>query len=367
MGALGDELVGHTAEIVQKWFEAWKRSSHPHPEIQRAALEDHLALQLRTIGEQLDDLDRAEDPDSMWRTGQRIDPEARVHQDVPIEEVVEEYRIAVGVVRAWIEERQLDVGFAELSYFFEAMFALTAESVRRYSEHEADLVARARGDYLAGIAHQLRNPIQVISLQLKMLERSARPSSAETVAALQRSLGRLKSLVDGVMRLERFKPEELPVKPRHVRVAEFVDQVFSDNEYDAVHKGLRLEVATDRSLEMDVDPDLLLDALGNLVQNAVKYTSRGFVRIATRETPAQILFEVCDSGPGISLERQNDLFKLVSPSKPGGVGIGLVVAARGVQAQEGTIGIQSEPGKGSRFWFRLPKSVRPREAPRAAA
>lgn len=130
--SLGDVLVRETNAIVQRWYEAWRRSPHPHPDVSEAALKDKLPLQLRVIGEQLQKLRAAENKDS-----HRLDPELRVEQDIPIEEVVQEYRIAVDAIREWIEQHDLDVSFQEFSYFYTALFELTAESVRRYAAHEA--------------------------------------------------------------------------------------------------------------------------------------------------------------------------------------------------------------------------------------
>lgn len=66
---------------------------------------------------------------------------------IPIEEVVQEYSIAVDVVRSWIEERGIDVAFAEYSYFYRALFELTAEAVRRYSAEQANIVSGERARY----------------------------------------------------------------------------------------------------------------------------------------------------------------------------------------------------------------------------
>jgi two-component system sensor histidine kinase TorS len=112
-----------------------------------------------------------------------------------------------------------------------------------------------------------------------------------------------------------------------------------------------------RTLRMTLDPDLFVDALGNLVQNAVKYTSQGFVRVEVQEFPTEVRFRVSDSGPGISEDRMRDLFTPVLPAQGGGAGIGLAVAQRAVQALGGVIEVESKEGQGSDFWFRLPRSV----------
>ena len=362
MTSLHDVLLNETDAMVQRWYERWTHSSHPHPELTEAALKDLLAVQLRVIGEQLRDLGSAEDPEAMWKLTERLAPESRVSQEVPIEEVVQEYKLVVEVARALIQERDIDVSFLEFTYFYQAVFELVAESVRRYASYQADKVARERAEYLAGLTHQMRTPLSTLSLQAHLLAQTEERPDEKMLATLQRSIKRLDLLVNGVMRLERFTPAELPVRPRSLQPARIIDEVIGDAEHTAAGKGLRLEVEVNRTLEMELDQELFLDALGNLVENAVKYTSSGFVRLEVEEHPDDVVFKVSDSGPGIAPERQRELFRPVQPGKPGGVGIGLAIAHRSVTAQGGQIGLESEPGKGSLFWFRLPRVVQAREA-----
>src|SRR5690606_10156156 len=119
-----------------------------------------------------------------------------------------------------------------------------------------------------------------------------------------------------------------PVHPRVVYPADLIDATVQDYESDARHKGLRLEVHINRTLKMKIDPDLFIDAFSNLFQNAIKYTSQGFVSVTTEEKEDSVLFRVEDSGPGISTERQMELFQLTQPMAPGGAGIGLSIAYR---------------------------------------
>jgi signal transduction histidine kinase len=361
MDFLGEQLLHHTDEIVERWYEAWQRSPHAHPEIGEAALKDKLPLQLRVIGEQVRELAHAEHPEEMWKISERLDPELRVDQEIPIEEIVQEYRIVVSAIRAWMEERGIEVPFAEYSYFYEAIFELSAEAVRRYARYNADAIAKDRSAYLARLAHQLRNPLATMGMATSMLEDPRRRSDPNLVARMRSSVARMSMLVNGVMRLERFKAEELPVHPVPVRLADLVDPVIADNDAFAARKHLRVEVHLDRTLEMTLDPDLFIDAFGNLLQNAIKYTASGFVRIEIEPRADDVLFRIIDSGPGIPAERRAALFSPVQPGAGGGVGVGLTIAKRAVVAQQGTIGCTCEPGHGSTFWFQLPRIVQARE------
>jgi signal transduction histidine kinase len=358
VSTLGNELELHHEAIVQRWYEAWQRTAHDHPDVSEAALKDSLGAQLCLIGEQLQRLPAAEAPADLWKRAERLEPELRVGQAIAIEEVVQEYGLAVDVVRQWVAERSLNVTFEEYSYFFQAMYELTAESVRRYAKHQAELVGRDRAQYLAAVMHQLRTPLAVLSLALH------HPPIAvsELAPRLERAVRRITTLVEGVLRLERYRPEDLPVHPRDVDVAHHVQEVLTDHAHDARRKNVRVEVCVPESLRMNVDPDLLTDALGNLVQNAVKYTSAGSVRVDVTSYGHHVCFEVRDTGPGMARDELATLFHSARPGRHGGAGIGLLIAQRAARAMGGGIDVESEPGRGSVFRLRLPQTVTARDA-----
>jgi signal transduction histidine kinase len=282
-----------------------------------------------------------------------------VEAGLSVDDVVLGYKLLVGVIRDWIRERSVEVTAEEHGLLINALFTELSQTVLDYSRHRADEVARQRAEYLAGLTHQMRSPLLSLSLCAELLERDPLGLDPRVVDRLRRNVDRLRHLVDGVMRLERFEPHELPVRPRPVRPAHLVQEILRERECEAARKGLRLEARVDPGLTMRFDPELFRDALDNLVENALRYTPAGFVRIEVDDSAAEtdVLFRVEDSGPGIPPERQQKLFSPIRSTSTAGVGIGLTVAHRAVTAQGGTLGLHSEPGKGSRFWFRLPRRV----------
>jgi two-component system, OmpR family, sensor histidine kinase SenX3 len=351
-------LIEQHDHITQLWYDAWRESKLPHLEITEAALKDHLSPQLLRIGEQMKDLSTAKSPEENWQIFNSMDPEARVDQNMPIEEVVMEFSLALDVLRQWIKDQKIEPSFDEFSYLYQNFFELTSESVRRYQVYRQEQISQERSRYLAGLTHQMRTPISTLMMQMQIIERQ-REVTPSFINVCQRNLKRLSLMVNTVMRLERFKPNELPVRPRLIYPARLIDQSVDDYQPEASHKGLRLEVDADRTLDMYVDPDLLLDALGNLIDNAVKYTTTGYVRVEVRTVSEtnEVSFTVSDSGPGIPPDRQEGLFGPLKPVELSGAGIGMHVAQRAVTAMGGTIGIKSILGQGTSVWFRLPKSL----------
>lgn len=362
MSTIGDELLNNTDEIIQRWYDAWRKTTSADECVSEAALKDDIPRQLKFIGEQIQNLDDAEAPERMWKNPERLDPEKRVEQHTPIEEVVQEYSLAVRTVRDWVEERGLDPDFREYSYFYSALFELAAESVRRYANHQAKVVREDRAQYLAGVMHQLRTPLSALSMQTELVaDHGARPDEA-FIARLQRNVRRMEELVNRILRLERFQPGECPVNPQDVFPARIIDDLMSDQERAAARKGLRFEAHVNRSMCMKLDPNLFIDALGNLVHNAIKYTNEGRVIVDAVEHPKEVLFRVRDSGPGIPPEKQRTLFKDAQPGHASGAGIGLQIAEHAAQAQGGRITVESEIGKGTIFNLRLPREVKARRS-----
>jgi two-component system sensor histidine kinase SenX3 len=361
MRSLGEELRENSDEIVQRWYAQWRESSHPRHALGKMALKNSLPDQLRLIGEQLRDLGSAEGVEEIWRISERLDPERRVNQEMPIQEVVQEYALAIDVVRIWIEERHINVPFADYSYFYLAMFELAAESVRRYANYKTEQTRNERGHYLASVMHQLRTPLSALSMQVELLAQSEQQPDAAAIAKLRRNVRRIQVFVDGILRLERFQAWEVPVRPEEVCPARLIDDILIDHEREAARKGLRFEAHINRSLRMTLDPNLFLDALGNLVQNAIHYTSEGFVIVDAKEDSDSVLFSVRDSGPGITPEKQRELFKHTQPGGAGGAGIGLQIAHHAAMAQGGLVEVESAEGKGSVFSLRIPRIVVPRD------
>jgi len=364
MAALGDLLCDHGEELVQRWYERWRREGAARPDLSEAVLKDHLPIQIQAIGKAMrEGGPSTKSPRELWEQPGRLDPEQRVRDEVPIEEVVREYAYVIEEVNTWIGERGEQVSIQDYSFFSIAIFELAAESARRFTEYQAKQVARERSEYVAGIAHQLRTPVSTLSLYVQQLERTKGAPDTRAVERLHRTVSRLSRLVDGILRLERFKPEELPVRPETLVPAQVIEELVADYEHEASSKGLRLDISANQSARMQVDRDLLVDALGNLIQNAIKYTEKGFVRVTLEEREEGVVFKVEDTGPGIDSERRGELFRPVRPGKPGGVGLGLSIAFRAAMAQGGTLDVASEPGQGSTFFLRLPWAVRAREAP----
>jgi signal transduction histidine kinase len=207
----------------------------------------------------------------------------------------------------------------------------------------------------------MRGPLSSFGVLLEQLKQSKSATNQinETIVQMcDRNLKRLISQIENVLKLERFKLEEIIVRPELVCPADIVRDAIADYSHDATAKGLHVENAVDQSLRMRIDSALFLDTMTNLIQNALKYTHSGSVRVEAEEHIDEVVFKVIDSGLGVPAEQQKTLFHIIQSGQAGGVGIGLLIVHRAVTAQGGTLGVESAAGKGSVFWFCLPRIVK---------
>ena len=158
MEALGSLLVEHRDELIVRWHDRWRTESATSKALPAAPLKALVTDQVAVIGQALlDGSYQAEPPRQLWARRERLNPEALALAEVPIQEVVEEYWLLVSTIRDWLKEQRYAIAFGELTYFYEAIFELVAQSIRRYAEYEAERVRREESEYLAGLAHQMRD------------------------------------------------------------------------------------------------------------------------------------------------------------------------------------------------------------------
>ncbi|NDC63401.1 MAG: sensor histidine kinase [Planctomycetia bacterium] len=240
-----------------------------------------------------------------------------------------------------------------------------------------------RRDFVANVSHELRTPIASIKGFVETLLDGAAEDPADSRRFLDivaRQADRLESIVEDLLALSRIEQSEeagnLPLEP--ARIADVLSAVIAECRPRADERSIRLEVACDGEMVAEVNAPLLEQAAINLIDNAVKYSAPGrTVWISAEQDgadggPPAMTIAVRDEGCGIESEHLPRLFERfyrVDPArsrKLGGTGLGLSIVKHIVQAHGGTIGVESEPGVGSRFTIRLPLQGQGRPVSRAA-
>ena len=238
-------------------------------------------------------------------------------------------------------------------------------SFRDITERRA--VERMKDEFVATVSHELRTPLTAIRGALGLIEGGVAgevpKAAAEFIALARDNADRLIRLVNGILDLERLRTGQLLLQPRALDAAEVAAGVIAQLQPVAEAIALQLECAG--PLPLAADRDRLAQVLTNLVANAIKFSPPGGrVIVRGRAVGERVRFEIADQGPGIEPAQQQRLFRRFEQLDPadrrsrGGTGLGLAISKAIVEQHGGSIGVQSEPGRGSTFWFELPRGSR---------
>ncbi len=236
------------------------------------------------------------------------------------------------------------------------------------ARQEAEAATMAKGEFLATMSHEIRTPLNGIVPLLDILRSTPlQPDQREYLATAYRSSLELLRIVDDILDFSKLEASKVELESVGVNLKELVDSVAKLMQGSASAKGLRLGVVIDPAVRLAVrgDPVRLRQVLTNLVSNAIKFTERGGVTIQVGKrgesrTHHEVTFAVRDTGMGLSEEAAARLFKPFTQADTsttrvfGGTGLGLVICKRLVDLMGGKLGVRSELGRGSVFWFNVP-------------
>jgi PAS domain S-box-containing protein len=232
---------------------------------------------------------------------------------------------------------------------------------------------RRKDEFLATLAHELRNPLAPLSNTLEILKRSGNPDASlrRGLDTMERQLEQLVRLVDDLLDLSRITHNRIELRKRHVEVASVIRQAILSAQPLAEASGHTIEVTQPAEpIHVHADPVRLTQIFGNLLNNSCKYTPPGgTIRVTTAPEGNDVVVIVADTGMGIPRDKLAtifDMFTQVDRSlerSQGGLGIGLTLVKRLVEMHGGSVEAQSAgEGQGSEFLVRLPLAVGVAEA-----
>jgi signal transduction histidine kinase len=214
-------------------------------------------------------------------------------------------------------------------------------------------------DELTGIvAHDLRNPLNAITMKAALMRESAESESARQDAELiQRVAMRMESLIRQMLDVTTLEAGRFSVEVAPCRVEDLLGATSEMFTPLASPKQVHLELSAEPGLVLLVDRERVLQVLSNLVGNAVKLTPPGGrISVGVEREGSMARFDVRDTGPGIAFENRARVFDRFWTQTPGkkGTGLGLFIAKGIVEAHGGRIAVESELGQGAHFFFTLP-------------
>jgi PAS domain S-box-containing protein len=242
-----------------------------------------------------------------------------------------------------------------------------AEAELISARQAAESASRAKTRFLAAASHDLRQPLQAISMFHDVLARSGLNEKQKSIShSISKSLNSLGEMLNRFLDISRLEGDKIKPQPVMVKAEDLLWKLDAEFASLAQEKNLRFNLFYSlQGLTLFSDENLLMDLLRNLVSNAVKYTSQGGVLVSIRSRGGRALIQIWDTGIGIASEHQDlifeENFQVSNPERDRakGVGLGLAIVRRLSKLLGSEVRCHSRAGKGSVFEISLPLAREP--------
>jgi len=371
-------LIESSADLI---LDEWcRRALEEQPKAKRVntpALRDHLGNLLRSIGQALRDTTNASRPrtaavqhgEQRWQTGWSLTEMVRDYQllRVVIIECLEQV-----LTRPLFSREAIAIGV----FLDDAISVSVAEYVANHEDEalrnerqRAELLketSRRKDEFLAVLAHELRNPLSPISASTQILRlalETADEPVKHSIDTIERQAAQISRLVEDMLDLARIGQGRFELRKVRVNLRDVLEQAVSGVQSQMHARGHHLVVSIPaETIQLQADPDRLLQIISNLLTNAVKYSEPGGeILLSAERSEDEAIIRVRDRGLGIPTDMLShvfDLFAQVRGSESyaqGGLGIGLTLVRRLVEQHGGTVTCSSAgQGHGSEFVVQLP-------------
>jgi len=237
--------------------------------------------------------------------------------------------------------------------------------IRDITEQKA--AEKMRDDFIQTVSHELRTPLTAIresvSQLLDGIPGTVNPDQKKNLSLCLRNTDHLKRIVDNLLDLSKYESGRAELRIARFDMAELAVSILDSFRPRAQRNGIILEFdLPETPVFVRADRQKITQVWMNLIDNALKFTRKGFVRIEIREEKEMIICSVSDSGRGIAADSLARIFEKfeqfgkMSPHEEKGTGLGLTISKNIIELHGGAIRAESEPERGSRFLFTLPQN-----------
>jgi len=226
----------------------------------------------------------------------------------------------------------------------------------------AESASAAKSRFLATASHDLRQPLQVLTmLNTALLKDINQPKARQMLLLQGESLKSMAQLLNALLDISKLESGTVNVQRSEFELQPFLQQLLTECGAQAQEKGLSLSLEMPSALTVSSDPVLLAQLLRNLLANALRYTQAGFVKLSATADNDQVIISVRDSGIGIPEEHLEDIFdefyqvNRAPYERHGGLGLGLSIVHRIAELLDSHVKVLSKPGEGTTFSLNLAK------------
>ncbi len=238
--------------------------------------------------------------------------------------------------------------------FFLGIYQLQSHYLRKEKEAEKERREKERyreiSAFTSGVAHEIKNPLNSLALLFELLEKKISRDLQDEISLGGEEVRRISRIIDQFS--ASLKP--LNLKRQKFFLKELMEDIIRSLKKEIGSTRIKIEYAEESQVALNADKDLLSQAFLNLLKNSLEATDEGKITVHSKEHRKKVFMTIQDTGKGMSEEERTQIFKPFFSRKKGGMGIGLYLTKKIIEAHEGKIECETQVGKGTAFIIQIP-------------